>query len=76
MGKRFLRLPQVLERLPISKSTWWQGIRDGRFPRPVKLSERASGWEEGEIDALCDQLAGQINGAGNKDGRKRGERRA
>jgi len=27
----FLRLPQVLERIPVSKSTWWSGIREGRF---------------------------------------------
>jgi prophage regulatory protein len=53
----FLRLPQVLEILPISKSTWWKGIREGRFPKPVKLSERTSAWSRAEIDALCDQFA-------------------
>ena len=52
----FLRLPQVLEILPISKSTWWKGIRDGRFPKPVKLTERTSAWSCAEIDALCDQF--------------------
>jgi prophage regulatory protein len=57
-GKKrgFLRLPQVLEILPVSKSTWWKGIRDGRFPKPVKLSERTSAWSRADIDALCDQF--------------------
>jgi prophage regulatory protein len=52
----FLRLPQVLEILPISKSTWWKGIREGRFPKPVKLSARTSAWSRADIDTLCDQF--------------------
>jgi prophage regulatory protein len=58
-GKKrgFLRLPQVLEILPISKSTWWKGIREGRFPKPVKLSERTSAWSREDIDVLCDQFS-------------------
>jgi predicted DNA-binding transcriptional regulator AlpA len=52
MYKRFLRLPQVLERIPVSKSTWWAGIRKGIFPKPVKLSARTSAWLESEIDAI------------------------
>ena len=55
--KKFLRLPKVLERLPMGKSTWWQGIRDGKYPRPIKLSKRTSAWLKGDIDALCDRLA-------------------
>lgn len=58
MSCRFLRLPQVLERIPVSKSTWWAGIRAGRFPAPVKLSARASGWNEKIIDELCANLSG------------------
>jgi predicted DNA-binding transcriptional regulator AlpA len=65
----FLRLPQVIgnpkakppiaARIPVSKSTWWSGIREGRYPKPVKLSARTSAWRESDIDALCDQLASQ-----------------
>jgi prophage regulatory protein len=53
----FLRLPQVLEILPISKSTWWKGIQDGRFPKPVKLTERTSAWLLDDIEVLCNKLA-------------------
>ncbi|MCE5263158.1 MAG: AlpA family phage regulatory protein [Deltaproteobacteria bacterium] len=52
----FLRLPQVLEIFPVSKSTWWKGIKEGRFPKPVKLSPRTSAWLRADIDALCDSF--------------------
>ncbi len=55
MHKRFLRLPQVLERFPVSKSTWWAGIRKGIFPRGIKLSPRTTAWREADIDALCNR---------------------
>jgi prophage regulatory protein len=53
----FLRLRQVLGRVPVSKSTWWKGIREGKFPRPVKLSTRTTAWRRSDIDALCAKLA-------------------
>lgn len=56
-NQRFLRLPQVLERIPVGKSTWWAGIREGKYPKPVKLSPRTSAWLKSGIDTLCDQLA-------------------
>lgn len=52
----FLRLRQVLEIIPVSKSTWWAGVREGRFPKPIKLTERTSAWLRSDIEALCDRL--------------------
>lgn len=52
MNKRYLRLPEVLHRIPVSKSTWWAGIRKGIFPKPVKLTPRTSAWLESDIDAI------------------------
>jgi len=54
MSKRYLRLPQVLERIPVSKSTWWAGVRKGFFPKPIKLSPRITVWLEADIDAIGD----------------------
>lgn len=54
----FLRLPQVLERIPISRSGWWQGVKEGRFPQPVKLSPRVTVWRAADIQAYID-AAGQ-----------------
>ena len=38
----FLRLPQVLSVIPLGKTSWWEGVRSGRFPKPVKLSARCT----------------------------------
>jgi len=43
-SQRLIRLDEVLELLPISKSTWWDGIRTGKYPTPVKLGDRITCW--------------------------------
>lgn len=48
----FLRLPQVLGVIPVGKSTWWAGIKSGRFPKPVKLGVRITAWRAEDIHAL------------------------
>ena len=57
----FMRLPQVLAEIPVSKSTWWAGVREGRFPKPVKLSKRTTAWRRTDIDNLCDRLSEAAN---------------
>jgi predicted DNA-binding transcriptional regulator AlpA len=52
----FLRLPQVLAIVPISKSAWWEGCKTGRFPKPVKLGPRTTAWRVEDIAALVKQL--------------------
>jgi prophage regulatory protein len=34
---RFLKIKECLKIIPVAPSTWWAGIKDGRFPNPVKL---------------------------------------
>ena len=48
----FVRLPTVLSLFPVGRSTWWAGIRDGKFPAPVKLGPRVSAWRVADIRAL------------------------
>jgi predicted DNA-binding transcriptional regulator AlpA len=48
----FLRLPAVLKVFPVSKSTWWAGVKDGRFPEPVKLSPKITAWRVEDIKNL------------------------
>lgn len=48
----FVRLPQVLKVIPVSKSTWWQGIKDGRFPKPIKLGPKTTAWRVEDIRDL------------------------
>lgn len=38
--------------LPISKSTWWEGVRTGRYPQPMKLGPRITVWRAEDIDRL------------------------
>ena len=52
----FLRLSQVLNFIPISKSAWWDGCKSGRFPKPVKLAPRTTAWRAEDIAALVKQL--------------------
>ena len=47
---RFLRLPAVESRTGLKRDSIYRGARQGWFPRPIKISERASGWLESEID--------------------------
>ncbi len=48
----FVRLPNILKVFPVSKSTWWAGVKEGRFPKPVKLSEKISAWKVEDIKEL------------------------
>jgi prophage regulatory protein len=49
---KFLRLPQVLEIIPVSKSTWWAGVKTGKYPASIKLGARTTVWKASEIYAL------------------------
>lgn len=62
----FIRLPQIIGDakavppipaiIPVGKSTWWDGVRTGRFPKPVKLSERVTAWRVEDIHALIGRI--------------------
>lgn len=51
----YVRLPQVLSVIPVGKSTWWAGVKAGRFPQPVKLGPRVTAWRVADLRALIDQ---------------------
>ena len=56
----FLRLRQVLQIIPVSKSVWWEGCKTGRFPKPVKLGPRTTAWKAEDISSLIKQLGGEV----------------
>jgi len=60
-----LRLPAVLKLVPVSRSTWWAGIRAGRFPQGIKLCERVTCWRSEDIARLIEDAAQR--GAGAKE---------
>jgi len=54
MGKTLLRLPRVIERTGLSRSTIYLKVSKNLFPHPVSLGPRAVGWLESEIDDWVD----------------------
>jgi len=54
-------LPVVLRVLDIGKTTWWCGVRDGKFPRAVKLGTRKARWNVKDIRALIEKYTEEAN---------------
>jgi prophage regulatory protein len=46
--------PPIAPIIPVGKSTWWAGVKSGRFPKPVKLGPRTTAWRVNEIRKLID----------------------
>ena len=58
----FVRLTQILEVIPIGKSSWWAGVKAGRYPQPVKLSANCTAWRVEDIHLLIKQLGQHLIG--------------
>jgi predicted DNA-binding transcriptional regulator AlpA len=60
----FLRLSQIIgdrnasppipALIPVKKSCWWDGVRTGRFPKPLKLGPRVTVWRIEDIRKLIE----------------------
>lgn len=50
----FVRLPQVLEVYPVSRSTWLAGVKTGIYPAAVKLGPRTTAWPVESIIKLIE----------------------
>jgi predicted DNA-binding transcriptional regulator AlpA len=64
----YLRLPQIIGDhtcvppipgvIPVSKSTWWAGVKSGRYPQPVRgLGRRITAWKVEDIRDLINRAA-------------------
>lgn len=59
----FVRLPQIVgdpkqgipALIPVGRSTWWAGVRSGRYPKPVKLGPRTTAWRVEDIRDLIER---------------------
>lgn len=54
-NEALLREKQLLHPIgpvPISRSSWWAGVRSGRFPQPIRLGPRTTAWRVGDIRHL------------------------
>lgn len=52
----FVRLPKILQVIPVGKSTFWKWIADGKAPKPIKLGPMTSAWRVDDIRALIASL--------------------
>lgn len=52
-----LRLPEVLRLIPVGKSTWWAGVKSGRYPQPIKLGPGITVWRIADIHQLIEHGA-------------------
>ena len=67
----FLRLSQIVGNpktnippiIPVSKSTWWAGVKTGRFPQPVKLGPMTTVWRVEDIRSLISNVEAQKESA-------------
>ena len=59
-GFVLLRLPQVLEMIPVSKSSWWAGVASGKYPQSIKLGPRTTVWREHEILSFIESLSSEV----------------
>jgi predicted DNA-binding transcriptional regulator AlpA len=58
MAGSILRFPQVKQRVGLGKTTIWALIAKGEFPVPLKLSERAVGWLDDDLDEWIEKRRG------------------
>jgi len=50
---RLMKLPEVLRIIPMSRSTLYDGVKSGMYPRSVRISTRGVAWYESDIVALA-----------------------
>ena len=55
----FMRLPEILKIIPVGRSTWWAGVKSGRFPKAVKIGARTTAWRVEDIQALVRGFLGE-----------------
>ena len=53
----FVRLPTVLNVVPVSRASWWAGIKKGIYPRGHKLGPRTTAWRVEDLRDLINQLS-------------------
>lgn len=52
----FIRLSTVLQLIPIGKSSWWEGVKNGQYPQPVRIGKRVTAWRAEDIKTLIESF--------------------
>lgn len=59
---RLIRWPDVQKIYPVSRATWWRGVKDGRYPPALKITGRTTVWSELAVLALVEQAKLNLGG--------------
>ena len=59
LKNKLLRINQVLALVPVGRSSWWEGCRTGRYPKPIKLGPRTTVWRAEDITAFIERVSNQ-----------------
>lgn len=52
----YVRLALLLQLIPFSRATVWRKVKDGKFPKPIKLSEHVTAWRVEDVRAWMDGI--------------------
>ena len=55
-SNQLLRLPEVLKRFPVSRTSWYDGIDLGLYPAPLRLGKRTVAWRASDIERVIRNL--------------------
>lgn len=55
-----MRIPQILEVMPISKSKFWLMVQKGEFPKPIKIG-RSSFWTIDQVQGFIRERTRESN---------------
>jgi predicted DNA-binding transcriptional regulator AlpA len=64
MSQRVIRIAELATtkgkpgKLPVSPTTVWRWVREGRFPKPFKLGDSVTVWNADEVDAFIERQSG------------------
>jgi prophage regulatory protein len=47
----YIRIAQLIKLIPVSRASIWRKVKDGTFPKPVKLGDRITAWDMKDIEA-------------------------
>jgi prophage regulatory protein len=56
--KGFVRLPSILAVYPISRASWWNGVKSGIYPAAIKLGPGTTVWRAEDIWELLRKTEG------------------
>jgi prophage regulatory protein len=54
-----IKLPDVLQLYPVSRASWYNGIKLGKYPPPIKIGPRSSAWRLSDINKLIEDVGQQ-----------------